>query len=75
MTIHDDARTVLHQADREALTIVSVKEYAALFRVSARAVYYAIKADKMPYAVFRPCGGKPTILVPTALISKLQKVA
>jgi len=25
--------------------------------------------------VFRPCGGKPTILVPTALISKLQKVA
>ena len=74
MTIHDQAEDALQHAN-EALTILMVKEYAALFRVSARAVYYAIKADSLPFAVIRPCGGKPQILVPTELIAKLKKVA
>lgn len=55
-------------------TLLSVKEYAALFRVTVNAVYTAIRRDKLPYPIERPLGkdGSIRIRIPAETIATLR---
>lgn len=52
--------------------LLTVKEYAALFQVTERGVYQAIRAERLPYPVVRPLGKSARICVPQELIARLR---
>lgn len=52
--------------------LLTVKEYAELFKVTDRSVYLAIKEQRLPYPIERPLGRSPRILVPVELVSRLR---
>ena len=52
-------------------TLLSVKAYAALFGVTERAVYMAVREERLPYPTVRPTGGAILIRVPSELVEKL----
>jgi hypothetical protein len=66
MDIRDDAHRVLEQArkdDREATELLlTVKEYAAIFRRHPQTVYTAIRSGSLPYPVERPTGGSRVLI-------------
>ncbi len=56
MTIADDARSSLLQADREAW--LTVKEFAELARMSESAIREAIREERLAFRVVRLTTGK-----------------
>jgi hypothetical protein len=70
MTLDDTARETLATAEREAL--LTVKEYAQLFRVTENGVYIAVRQKRLPYPVERPLGGSIRIRVPVETIVLLR---
>lgn len=73
MSLEDSARSVI--ADSQAEELLTIKEFAALFRVSTRAVYYAIKDGSITFTVIRPLGTAPRIFVPTTIVQRLRATA
>lgn len=55
------------------MVALSVKEYAAIFRVTERAVYLAIRETRLPYHIERPLGKSARILVPRELAQRLSR--
>lgn len=64
------AREALDAAEREVL--LTVKEYADIFRRHEQTIYRAIYRDKLPYPIERPSGGRLLIRVPADTIKKLR---
>lgn len=52
--------------------LLTVKEYAALFRRHQSSVYEAIRTGRLPYPIERPLGGSALIRVPADLVAKLR---
>lgn len=52
--------------------LLTVKEYAAMFKLSPRGVHKAIKAGRLPYPIERPLGRMAFIRVPASLVAKLK---
>ena len=61
---------VITEADREIL--LTVKEYAYLFRRHQQTIYMAIRRGTLPFAVERPSGGYYMIRLPRGLAEKLR---
>ena len=62
------------EPEREAL--LTVKEYAAIFRRHPQTVYAAIKRGSLPYAVERPTGSSRVLIrVPVTRIAKMASAA
>ena len=57
-------------SDQEEL--LTVKEYAALFRRHYSSVYEAIRVGRLPYPVERPLGGSALIRVPSEIVKRLR---
>jgi hypothetical protein len=55
--------------------LLTVKEYAALFRRHPQTVYRCIYRGSLKFPVERPTGGGVLIRVPSALVSRLRKRA
>lgn len=70
MSIEEQAHRVLAASEREEL--LTVKEYAALFRCTERAVYLAIRETRLPYPIVRPLGTAALIRVPASLVASLR---
>lgn len=53
---------------------LSVKQFAALFRLTERAVYQAIREQRLSYPVERPLGPRSAVVirVPADLVAKLR---
>jgi hypothetical protein len=58
--------------DRPADELLTVKEYAALFRRHPQTIYRAIYCARLRYPVERPTGGNLLIRVPSALVERLR---
>ena len=56
--------------EREAL--LTVKEYALIFRRHPQTVYSAIRRGSMRFPVERPTGGGLFIRVPVALLARVK---
>lgn len=55
--------------------LLSVKEYAALFRRHPQTVYRAIYRGKLPYPIERPTSGYVLIRVPRVVVERLRCAA
>lgn len=64
---------VIADADREIL--LTVKEYAQLFRRHHQTIYKAIQKGTLPFQIERPTGQGYLIRVPGTLVAKLRKIA
>lgn len=52
--------------------LLTVKEYAELFRVTENGVYIAVRQERLPYPVERPLGGSIRIRVPHETVESLR---
>lgn len=57
-----------------AVSLLTVKDYADLFGLTANAVYTAIRRETLPYPVERPLGGAGAIriAVPAEVIARYR---
>ena len=61
---------ILAEADREIL--LTVQEYATLFRRHPQSIYIAIRKDRLQFPVVRPSGDRMFIRVPATLVRRLK---